>query len=300
MNFRLASGPELTLWKIEQKLETLHLSLKTDFQKIILSVHFRLASRPELTGLSLGTMPKRKVGIGRRTDNNKRVRKHRYMQDNAQPTRLPPAWQYNEPTFRNHMNIGPMTIRCSHCAAMKFSGETPGLCCHDGKITLPTPPLPPQYLRSLYFNTNADSEHFLENIRSYNNAFTMTSFGGNIRRLPGWNPTFTIQGQVCHRIGSIEAQANQPPKFLQVYFFENQQRELQTRLARGQSLRPHIVEQLSKSLNDHNEYVRSLKNATEFIRTREDDLQIVIHEDKTPKNHILDVITLQQAAVCAY
>ena len=49
----------------------------------------------------------------------------------------------------------------------------------------------------------------------------MTSFGCNEVHLPGWNPSFRVQGQVFHQIGSLLPQPDQPSQFLQDYFIDN-------------------------------------------------------------------------------
>lgn len=46
----------------------------------------------------------------------------------------------------------------------------------------------------------------------------MTSFSGNAFREVGWNPTFKVQGQVYHRIGSLLPETATGSAFLQIYF----------------------------------------------------------------------------------
>ena len=87
---------------------------------------------------------------------------------------------------------------CGHCQAKTFKKEVPGLCCSQGKV-LPTPfPDLPPVLADLFSGSSPKSVQFLRHIRTYNGCFAMTSFGhkeaGVVR---GWNPTFTVQGQVC-------------------------------------------------------------------------------------------------------
>jgi len=59
--------------------------------------------------------------------------------------------------------IGLMDIVCEHCAALKFSGETPGLCCLNGKVKLPLLTPPPEPLHSLLRGDTPESRHFLAN-----------------------------------------------------------------------------------------------------------------------------------------
>ena len=65
------------------------------------------------------------------------------------------------------------------------------------------------------------SKTFLSNIREYNGCFSMTSFGHKDASVQGWNPSFKIQGQVFHRIGSLLPPQEGQPKFLHVYFLDS-------------------------------------------------------------------------------
>ncbi|XP_029643521.1 uncharacterized protein LOC115217942 [Octopus sinensis] len=119
------------------------------------------------------------------------------------------------------LNIGDMPITCSFCNAKKCSRESPTMCCANGKVN-PTPLQdPPQLLRSIYAGTTTESKHFLNNIRKYNCAFQMTSFSANVVQEGGFVPTFKVQGQIYHRIGSLKPAENQDPQFLQLYFVGN-------------------------------------------------------------------------------
>ena len=85
-----------------------------------------------------------------------------------------------------------MHIVCEHCAALKFSGETPGLCCLNGKVKLPLLTPPPEPLHSLLRGDTPESRHFLANTQKYNKCFQMTSFGADIVEEYGFNPTFKV------------------------------------------------------------------------------------------------------------
>lgn len=90
------------------------------------------------------------------------------------------------------VQIGPMEVVCDHCGALKFAGETPGLCCLGGKVNLPLLPPPPDLLHSLLRGETPESRHFLTNTQRYNGCFQMTSFGANIMEERGFNPTFKV------------------------------------------------------------------------------------------------------------
>lgn len=90
------------------------------------------------------------------------------------------------------VRIGPMDVVCDHCGALKYSAETPGLCCLGGKVKLPILTPPPEPLYSLLRGETPQSRHYLANTQKYNSCFQMTSFGANIIEVPGYNPTFEV------------------------------------------------------------------------------------------------------------
>ncbi|GFU61310.1 uncharacterized protein TNCV_5033551 [Trichonephila clavipes] len=50
------------------------------------------------------------------------------------------AFRYNlaeDYSLSRHVLIGTMKVVCLYCKALKFSGETKGMCCAAGKIKLP-------------------------------------------------------------------------------------------------------------------------------------------------------------------
>ena len=95
--------------------------------------------------------------------------------------------------------------------------ETESLCCLKGKVQLDVFPQPPVFMQHLYEGTDSNGKHFLTNIRKYNCAFQMTSFGTSFgcseTTMAGFNLSFRIQGQVYHLIGSIIPAEGESPKF---------------------------------------------------------------------------------------
>lgn len=78
------------------------------------------------------------------------------------------------------LKIGNMDIKCIHCGAYRFKGEANGICCSNGKVQLEDFREPPKYLKQLLDMKHEYSNHFMTNIRSYNNAFSFTSFGTSV------------------------------------------------------------------------------------------------------------------------
>ncbi|UYV67029.1 hypothetical protein LAZ67_4003689 [Cordylochernes scorpioides] len=132
---------------------------------------------------------------------------------------------------------------------------------------------------------NSDSVHFLRNIRKYNSCFQMTSFGAeNQTHSVTFPTTFSIQGQVYHRIGSLMPSENQPSRFLQIYFVGNDDDDddIQTdrRCQQIQGVRRNIVQGLQRMLHQHNLLVQQFKTALENLPS--DAYRVVENADRTP------------------
>ena len=126
-------------------------------------------------------------------------------------------------------------------------------------------PQPQPFLQHLYEGIDSDSKHFLANIRKYNSAFQMTSFGCNEMTMPGFNPSFRIQDQVYHRIGGVVPLMGESPKFCQIYFIDNQESQVATRCQIVGGLRPDIVSSINHLLHNDIHYVKLFKVAKELF-----------------------------------
>lgn len=108
------------------------------------------------------------------------------------------------------------------------------LCCSKGKIQLPLLKMPPEYLRHLLFDNDAsDSKNYQEHVRVYNMMFAFTSPGAKLDRTFNNGkgpPNLRIQGQMCHRIGSLLPKPGDIPKFAQLYIYDIEN-EVQHRIA---------------------------------------------------------------------
>ncbi|CAF1021035.1 unnamed protein product [Adineta steineri] len=172
-------------------------------------------------------------------------------------------------------------VCCPHCKAFKWSGETPGMCCSNGKVKLAPLRLPPEPLESLMLGETSESKHFLDNIRKYNSCFQMTSFGTSEKVTDtGFMPTFRVQGQVYHRVGSLLPPSNAEPVFLQIYFMGDDTKQVKQRCKNLPGVREDIVKKLQQMVHEHNSYVQSFKLAIQ--RMPSDQYKVVIRADKTP------------------
>ena len=151
------------------------------------------------------------------------------------------ALNYEPDTFHNTTDIGSMSWQCSNCGALKFNKETDGLCCSKGKVQLDQFPQLHPFLQHLYEGIDSNGKHFLANIRKYNSVFQMTSFGCNEVSMAGFNPSFRIQGQVYHLIGSIVPTQGESHKFTQLYFIGDEDSEIAIRSAIVDGLKPDII-----------------------------------------------------------
>lgn len=177
--------------------------------------------------------------------------------------------------------IGKMNMICQYCHARKFKGETAGMCCSSGKVSLPEIEVPPPELLAYMTRDSPDSNHFLQNIRRYNCCFQMTSFGASlICQEENFSPVFKVQGQIYHRIGSLLPMSDEPPKFLQVYFIGNDELETNQRCSHFQGLQRDIIQKLQCLLHNHNQLIKVFKTSLDQMAA--DNYKIVIRADKTP------------------
>jgi hypothetical protein len=148
-------------------------------------------------------------------------------------------------------------------------------CCKYGKIRIPPFKDPPQFLaRLLDYKGDSLSKHFLQKIRQYNSMFAFTSMGGNIDRKinQGEGPyVFRINGQIHHRIGSLLPKPDQVPKFAQLYIFdtkneiENRIRALSNEDLEDNDIKPDIVHELKKMLDEHNPLAKTFRHARDLF-----------------------------------
>ncbi|KAF1862622.1 hypothetical protein Lal_00013383 [Lupinus albus] len=183
---------------------------------------------------------------------------------------------------QGYSDIGDPIMQCQHCGACMWYQErkrkhrnatTPKfeLCCGDGRVQLPLLESPPPFLHHLLFDIkDKDSLNYQDNIRLYNMMFAFTSFGAKIDRSMNSGrgpPTIRIQGQPCHRIGSMLPLPGQFPKFAQLYIYDTEH-EIQNRMEgiRNNKVDPEVVVQLSKMLDENNVHAKSFRMASERLK----------------------------------
>ncbi|XP_026467790.1 uncharacterized protein LOC113371378 [Ctenocephalides felis] len=246
-------------------------------------------NRPDIGRRSQITRQKRNSRNNRtdgqmETDNNdSQIAMTDLLESNASVNLERAAFSYDpEIDYSAHkfVKIGDMSIICQHCKALKYNGESAGLCCAGGKVKLPQLVPPPDPLHSLIFGMTNDSKHFLSNIQKYNNCFQMTSFGAPHIVQNNFMPTFKVQGQIHHLLGALLPLPDVDHQFLQIYFLGNQDAEVNTRCTHNPSVKRSVVQQLQTFLHRNNCLVNLFKVALD--RMPSDSHNIVIRADKTP------------------
>src|SRR5436190_9365404 len=156
--------------------------------------------------------------------------------------------------------LGPITNTCKFCRALKWKDESAGMCCNSGKVQLLPLLSLPEPLNSIILGNHPEHPHFMDRVRQYNACFQMTSFGAKNVTEGNFMPTFKVQGQVYHRIGSLISSSPDDAKFLQIYFVGEDEREVKLRCGNFPGVKEALVQQLQTMLHGNNIYVRELKS----------------------------------------
>nr|GEX37961.1 helitron helicase-like domain-containing protein [Tanacetum cinerariifolium] len=172
-----------------------------------------------------------------------------------------------------YVHLGKCTCVCQHCSALFWESEKYGKsqvyspeyhkCCSRGRVILRAPPEYPEYIKQLYRD-----HHFIENIRAYNQMFSMTSLGANVDNSinNGKGPyVFRVSGQIYHWIGAMCPEEGERPRFVQLYIYDtdNEVSNQMTHFGGQQQggLKKEIVEGLIDFLDNHNALVQLFRTA---------------------------------------
>ncbi|XP_044313734.1 uncharacterized protein LOC123037405 [Drosophila rhopaloa] len=180
------------------------------------------------------------------------------------------------------VDIGIMNKRCSFCGALKWKEESKGMCCKEGKVQLPSLKTLPDPLLSLLNGNHPDHTHFMGLTRKYNNCFQMTSFGATKVFNEGYMPTFKVQGQVYHLVGSVLPASKEEAQFLQIYFIGEDNVEADFRCKNSPGVKNALVKSLQLMLHESNPYVKDFKTALKRVSKNCSQFKMVIHANKKP------------------
>ncbi|XP_062189934.1 uncharacterized protein LOC133892964 [Phragmites australis] len=185
-------------------------------------------------------------------------------------------------------NFGKPTCRCKNCNALLWHEErlapnvgtknpSFGICCKQGKISLPPQKEAPPYLENLLKGGEKESKNFRENIRSYNSMFAFTSIGGIVDKEinKGYGPyVFRMHGQNYHHIGTLLPEEGSKPRWAQLYIYDTEHEVANRISASGckeekSSVDPSIVAGLQNMLDENNSLAKTFRMARD--RFREED-----------------------------
>jgi len=98
--------------------------------------------------------------------------------------------------------------------------------------------------------------------------------------MPGFNPSFRIQGQVYHRIGSVVPSTGESPSFVKFILLTVNNHKCQ--IVGG--LRTNIVTSINQLLHNDNHYVQIFKITKEMFDQQDvpTNIRVVINETKRP------------------
>lgn len=71
-------------------------------------------------------------------------------------------------------------------------------------------------------------------------------------------PTFKVQGQVYHLVGSLMHKLDQNAQFLQIYFVGEDEREVRSRCANFPDVKPGLVKQLQSMLHEKKQLCQTI------------------------------------------
>ena len=196
------------------------------------------------------------------------------------------------------------TYICGHCDAVRFGNEPRGHCCGNGRIKLPKPKMP-EVLKLLF-----EKKSFRQTIRRINNAFAFTSMGcdDEIVQKNGWTPNVKIQGKIYHRISAFQPEPGQQPNFGQIYFYDQDEEDEETRRENEVKRRIEVskartnkggvrhhndgnppsglneddIRQIQQLLHKVNPFVHSYKAVSKLDPKTIADKRLVLRRDKKP------------------
>ncbi|PNY10906.1 helicase-like protein [Trifolium pratense] len=215
---------------------------------------------------------------------------------------------------QGYFDIGDPVWECQQCGAHMWYQERKNRskntlrpefqqCCHGGKAELSLLEQPPKLLQQLLFNNvRTDSKNYQAHTRIYNSMFAFTSPGMKIddrKNVGKGPPTIRIQGQVCHRIGSMLPQEGEHPKFAQLYIYDTEN-EIKNRIHAfrdNKEIDANIVLKLKNMLDTHNVHAKSFRMARDTLKKNPfQDLKLKLISERTTDGRIYNKPTVSEVA----
>ncbi|XP_074296908.1 uncharacterized protein LOC141627568 [Silene latifolia] len=195
----------------------------------------------------------------------------------------------NNDAWEGYWDCGDAEYECEKCNALMWFDERKdkrrgtrrpkfSLCCSDGKVELAFLQQPPELIKSLLTGQHRFSNHYRENIRTYNSMFSFTSMGGKIDHSinKGKGPyTFRMGGQNCHRIGTLVPTGDARPKFCQLYIYDTEE-EVQNRknaISPGDPSRfnDELIRLLENMIDSHNTIAKTFRKVRDRLTVNTDN-----------------------------
>ncbi|KAG4958861.1 hypothetical protein JHK87_035494 [Glycine soja] len=205
-------------------------------------------------------------------------------------------------------------MQCRHCNAKMWYNESISkyrnntsprfsLCCGDDKVELPLLQNSSKHLQRLFFDNNTvDSKNYQHNVRTCNIMFAFTSAGIKLEKSINQSrgpPTIRIQGQPCHRIGSLLPMSGKEPKFAQLYIFDTKN---ETYFNIGfcnqhDGIQSHIVSTLSQMLDQHNAHAKCFRMARDrLVNSQVDNVRLKLIEAREKDGRIYNLPNVSEVA----
>ena len=209
------------------------------------------------------------------------------------------------PDFKDcRHSCGEFDNSCIYCGALFYkqekkqgSSSTSAFCCADGKIKLPKCSSIHKYISNFLTSSDKKSIEFRRNIRAYNTALSFTSLGVKLDdRFKNNNiPTFSIQGKLYHRMGSLFPHSENDPQFAQLYLYDTEN-ELENRLKCFKNLDKDILSRLQSLMHRHNPYVHLFKQRALELKLKP-EYSLILKSDTTVDRRIYNLPTDSEVAV---
>lgn len=98
-------------------------------------------------------------------------------------------------------------------------------------------------------------------------------------------PTFKVQGQVYHLVGSLMHKPDQNAQFLQIYFVGEDETEVRLRCANFPDVKNQGWSHNCKGCSmKKNSYVQKFKTTINAVQKNCKEFKVVIHTDRKPTN----------------
>jgi hypothetical protein len=187
-------------------------------------------------------------------------------------------------------NIGEMDVVCQYCSALKFKKETGSTCCNNGKVQLPAFPKPPNEINKLWHDQTTEGKLFGQNSRHINNSVCISSIQINERHMR-FQPTVVFQGRLKHRVGPLQAEKGEIPRFVQLYVhdanLETTQRFENMYIPASMSepqkkMLEKILKKIQKALHKNNPFIKDFKQIMEITAENLPEGKIIISAKPRP------------------